>query len=227
MWQPYRGDDGRNGPGGLADWVQRLPSIWKALAVCVLLIVIAAVLLFAPRNKPTTVPLPAYSPGILTNGDFAKPIIAASTQYEPIPAGSTAIPGWTVGGGGVEAYASSYMQHPPDASTEIRLFDNGPGSIRQTVTTIPGEKYVLKWEGAGESGGGQPDKIMHVFWDGKLVAAPIFDTSGYSLTDVAWEALQVTVTAASPTSTVVFADATPDKSYWGSMVGAASLHASS
>jgi hypothetical protein len=119
------------------------------------------------------------------------------------------------------------MQPPPNTKTEIRLFGSGPGSISQTITTTPGKSYVLKWEGAGEPGGGQVDKIMHVFWDGKLIAAPVFDTSGHSLTDVGWKALQVTVTATSPTSTVEFADATPDKSFWGSMVGDVSLSTAS
>jgi hypothetical protein len=119
------------------------------------------------------------------------------------------------------------MQGPPGAKTEIRLFAGGPGSISQTITTTPGQKYILKWEGAGEPGGGQAVKTMHVFWDGQLVAKPTFDTTGRSLPDVGWKALQVVVTATSPTSTIEFADATPDKSFWGSMVADVSLKARS
>jgi hypothetical protein len=163
--------------------------------------------------------------GAVNNGGFAQPVVSAAAGYEAFPAGSTAVTGWTVGGDGVEAYASSFMQHPPDTTSEIRLFAGGPGSITQTIATTPGKSYVLKWEGAGEPGGGQVDKIMHVFWDGKLVAAPVFDTAGRSFTNMGWRALQVTVAATSPTSTVEFADATPDKSFWGSMVTGVSLRA--
>ncbi len=178
-----------------------------------------------PQSSPS--PAVASNAGTVTNGDFAEPVVSTTSGYEGIAAGGTAIPGWTVGGDGVEAYAPSFMQGPPGAKTEIRLFAGGPGSISQTITTTPGQKYILKWEGAGEPGGGQAVKTMHVFWDGQLVAKPTFDTTGRSLPDVGWKALQVVVTATSPTSTIEFADATPDKSFWGSMVADVSLKARS
>jgi len=171
-------------------------------------------------NPPPSLTSPA---GAFANGDFAVPVISAGAQYQPIPAGSTAIAGWTVGGGGVEAYAPLFMQPPPNAKTEIRLFDSGPGSISQTVSTIPGDRYLLTWEGAGEPGGGQTDKVMHVFWEGNLVASRTYSTAGRSLSNVGWTASQLVLTASSPASTVEFADATPDKSFWASMVGDVSL----
>ncbi|MGO9660785.1 MAG: DUF642 domain-containing protein [Acidimicrobiales bacterium] len=177
-------------------------------------------------SSPT--PPEAVSPdGTVTNGGFAQPVVSAELMYQGYAAGSTAIPGWTIGGDGVEVYASSFMQHPAGTTSEVRLFGSGPGSISQTIATTPGKTYVLQWYGAGEPGGGQAVKTMHVFWDGKLVAAPTFDTTGRSFTDMGWKALKLTVTASSPTSTIEFIDATSDKSFWGSMVTGVSLRASS
>ena len=177
----------------------------------------------APSPPPS-----ASSPsGTVANGDFSQPVVSAGLMYQGYPAGSTAIPGWTIGGDGVEVYASSFMQHPAGTTSEVRLFGGGPGNISQTIATTPGKPYVLKWYGAGEPGGGQAVKTMHVFWNGRLVASPTFDTTGRSFTDMGWRALQVTATATAPTSTIEFADATPDKSFWGSMVTGVSLHASS
>jgi hypothetical protein len=177
-------------------------------------------------SSPT--PPEAVSPdGTVTNGGFSQPVVSAALMYQGYAAGSAAIPGWTVGGDGVEVYASSFMQHPVGTTSEVRLFGSGPGSISQTIATTPGKTYVLRWYGAGEPGGGQAVKTMHVFWDGKLVAAPTFDTTGRSFTDMGWKALKLTLKAISPTSTVEFIDATPDKSFWGSMVTGVSLRASS
>jgi hypothetical protein len=165
--------------------------------------------------------------GVVSNGGFAQPVVSAALMYQSYPAGSTAIPGWTIGGDGVEVYASNFMQHPAGTTSEVRLFGSGPGSISQTIATTPGQSYVLRWYGTGEPGGGQAVKTMHVFWDGKLVAAPTFNTTGRSFTDMGWKALKLVLKATSPTSTIEFADATPDKSFWGSMVTGVSLSASS
>ena len=179
-------------------------------------------------SLPGTNPSPpvAAAAGTVSNGGFSQPVVSAALMYQGYPAGSTAIPGWTIGGDGVEVYASGFMQHPAGTTSEVRLFGGAPGSISQAIATTPGKTYVLKWYGAGEPGGGQAVKTMHVFWDGKLVAAPTFDTTGRSFTDMGWKALRVTVMATSPTSTIEFTDATPDKSFWGSMVTGVSLRAS-
>jgi hypothetical protein len=173
-------------------------------------------------GPPTTSGPQPSTPNIIKDGDLAVPGVPSYGAKE-IPAGSTEIPHWVVGGGGVEAYGSTYLQTPPNATAEIRLVGNAPGSIAQTIATTPGQKYIVRWYGAGEPGGTTAVKIMHVSWDNKGVDTPSFNTTGRSAADMGWTAQDVVVTATSASSTLEFADATPGKSYWGSLVGEVSV----
>ena len=162
------------------------------------------------------------TPNIVIDGDLVVPGVL-SYSYKEVPAGSTEIAGWAVGGGGVVAYGSSYLEPPPGATTATRLVGTTPGSITQSITTTAGQRYLVRWYGAGDPGGSQAVKVMDVSWDGKLVDAPTYNSTGRTTSAIGWSARYVVVTARSVSSSLEFADATPGKSFWGSLLGEVSL----
>ena len=68
---------------------------------------------------------------------------------------------------------------------------------------------------AGNFTAGGPVKTMHVLWDGELVSAPSFNTTGHNLTHMGWASGQVVATADTDQSVVEFADASNPTSYQG------------
>ena len=95
---------------------------------------------------------------------------------------------------------------------------------------FPAQATIERSRSTNGAGGSSPSSAraeralrMHVFVDGNLVPAPTCSTAGRSLSDVGWRASQLVLSATSQSSTVEFADATPDKSFWASMVGDVNL----
>jgi hypothetical protein len=166
---------------------------------------------------------PALPPNIIRNGAFVNPVLTG--EYQGFPAGSQAIPGWSVGGDGVVVFGPKYIEPPPGATAEVRLVSQRSGDIEQTIDTTSGWTYLLRFYGAGQPGGGQAVDTMHVFWDQGLVSTPTFKISGHSATNVGWSLHRLIVTGKSATSTLEFADVTRNTVYYGSMVGNISLAA--
>jgi hypothetical protein len=141
---------------------------------------------------------------LITNGCLQ---VAGNTRIDTFEGGSTQIPGWTVGGDSVDVNASDYWEPGPGCSQNVDLAGNAQGSVSQTVSTTPGVSYLLQWYMAGNTECGPVVKSMHVFWEGRLVAAPTFDTTGHSDSSMGWLAVNVTVKATETRSVVKFADA--------------------
>jgi hypothetical protein len=132
------------------------------------------------------------------------------------------MPHSVVGGNSIDLVNTDYFQ-AAFGSQSVNLSGSAPGSVEQTVDTTSGVTYHLKWYMAGNPYCGQPVKIMHVYWDGNLIAAPRFDTSGHSPSDMGWVSHEKKVTAEGSTSTIEFADATPDMSECGATLDEVSL----
>lgn len=155
---------------------------------------------------------------LVLNGSFERP--DCSPAYCEFDGGSTAIPHWVVGGNSVDV--ASYWQ-PARGSQSVDLSGSASGSVRQKVATTLGDTYALKWYLAGNSACGQPIKTMHVYWNGKLVDSLKFNTTGHNGSDMGWVSRDITVKAKGSTSTIEFADATPDHSACGATLDAVSL----
>jgi Protein of unknown function (DUF642) len=174
----------------------------------------------SPPKAKTTI----AGANLLKNGTFSLPEYFSSASIQA--AGSTQIPHWTVNTVGVFDDAGSFIQAPPGAKQEIELYDQGVGTLAQTVATVPGTTYLLQWYGAGEPTGAAPNpptKTMNVLWNGSVVAHPSYSTAGESFTKMHWTPGQVVVTATSTTSTVEFDEATPNANCCGAMVAEVSL----
>lgn len=78
---------------------------------------------------------------------------------------------------------------------------------------------------AGNWDCGQAVKSMAVYWDGAVRKAFAFDTTGDSATHMGWKYELLILAADSPTSSVTFADITPDDSICGATLDNVSLRA--
>jgi hypothetical protein len=177
----------------------------------------------AANVAPHVVSPPVPPPNIIRNGAFVNP--ALTGEFEAFTAGSTAIPGWSVGGDGVVVFSQKYVEAPPGATAEVRLAGQRSGDIEQTIHTTSGWTYILQFYAAGAPGGAKPVDLLHVFWEQGLVSTPSFRIAGHTATNVGWSRHHLIVTAKSGSSVLEFADVTPDNFYYGAMVGNISMAA--
>jgi hypothetical protein len=174
-------------------------------------------------------------PNLVHNGTFHLPnegrdaveYFNPPSVYEANKEPVKSIPGWrvgfegsaTTGGVGINL---DYLAPPAGLAQNAILGDASPGTITQTVKTVPGATYFLSWSGASEPNGGAT-KVMQVLWNGHVVDAPIYKFVSPSSENSVWKLQHVVVTAASASSTLEFADATSPVTGYFSMVGNVSL----
>ena len=162
----------------------------------------------------------AAGTNLVLNGGFERP--ANCPQICEYAAGSTAIPHWTVGGNSVDITAANYWQ-PAQGTQSLDLSGAASGSVTQQVATTAGTSYILKWSMAGNPVCGQKVKTMDVFWNGALADSLKFNTTNHTQASMGWVRRHITVTAKGSTSSVEFADATPDDSRCGAVLDKVSL----
>jgi choice-of-anchor C domain-containing protein len=190
-----------------------------ALAVALTAGVIVAV------QQPSSIATPVASgspANLVQNGSFESPSIWQTNSLVEYDAGSTAMPGWTVGGNSIDLVGENYWD-AEDGDQSVDLSGAAPGSVSQAVATTAGANYTLSWYMAGNTNCGQSIKTMNVYWDGTLVDSPTFNDSGDSNTSMGWVQLQLNVQAAGSSSVLEFADATPDMSECGAALDNVSL----
>ena len=190
--------------------------------VIVLIAVLVGVV--APSAAPPALASTTTGPNLITNGCFNLPNITPG-DYEPIAAPSTRIPGWTLGVGGVDLVAAGDWKAGPGCVQSVALVAYAPSSVTQTVKTSPGASYLLRWEATGDPSCAPVVKKMDVFWGGRLVDAPSFNTAGHTKASIGWVAQGVTVTSTGTRSVVKFADASTPVSNCGAAVDGVSLTA--
>ncbi len=185
----------------------------------------------AARSAVTSGIQAGSAPNLIVNGTFDLPVI--SGNYLGYATGSTAIPGWVIGGSNgsttnVWIISARYWQPGPGSKQSLQLTGPGPeGSVTQTVATTPGYTYLLQWEMAGDVTVPALVDKMNVLWDGTLVEAPTFKITDQSSTSMGWVHMAIPVKATGPKSTVEFVDATKSGNAHGSVLDTVSLTAQS
>jgi choice-of-anchor C domain-containing protein len=165
------------------------------------------------------------SPNLIKNGGFRSPVVHCSPGFCEYNAGSTALPHWAIGGNSVDLVSRSVWMPAPGRTQSVDLSGSGSGTLAQSVNTTAGSTYRLKWQIAGNPVCGQAIKTMDIYWNETLVDSVTFDTSGHSRKSMGWTSEQLNVTATGSTSSVEFADVTPDDSVCGAVLDSVVLKA--
>jgi choice-of-anchor C domain-containing protein len=149
------------------------------------------------------------------NGSFEDPAALNPGAFVNLPAGSTAVTGWTVVGSGGVDYIGSYW----NASAGARSIDisggGGAGSgVQQTFDTVAGTSYTVSFDLSGNTDCAPVIKSLEVnATPGGAVQAYSHDTTGTSLPNIPWTTQQYTFTATSAATTLSFT--TPSTSACG------------
>ena len=181
--------------------------------------------------------LASAGPNLIMNGSFESPVVTQRACPGPLNGnfgeffgGSAGITDWTVGGASVDLYTYGNNGCGPaaeDGGQSVDLAGSGPpasGSVGQVVPTVAGQSYELTWWMSGNMyGGGQATKVMNVEWNGASIATSTFDTAGFSASNMGWVEYQRVVVATASSSSISFADVTPDNSNGGAMLDNVSL----
>jgi choice-of-anchor C domain-containing protein len=198
---------------------------WRAVRLFVLASALAGVAISVPVDAQAPAFAASTSSGasgnVVVNGSFERPVVCPG-QFNEYDRSSTAITGWVVGGNSVDLVCHTYFAAAAGRQS-IDLAGSTSGSVSQGVATTPGDRYTLTWHMAGNTNCGQTVKTMHVLWNGKLVDAPSFNMTGRNNAQMGWVKRSLSVTAVSATSTIEFADATPDHCECGATLDNVSL----
>ena len=141
----------------------------------------------------------------LINGSFEQG--TAPGSFTTVSAGQTNITGWTVGGAGGVDYIGSYWQ-AQDGSRSIDLSGTRAGSISQTLSTVIGQQYLVKFFLAGNPDGGGAVKLIVSSIGGAEPQIDTFSTVGSSRQNMNWTQVSYLFTAFSSASTLTFASGT-------------------
>jgi choice-of-anchor C domain-containing protein len=98
-----------------------------------------------------------------------------------LPAGSTAIEGWTVVGGSVSYVGKQWQHSQGDRSVALQC----GGGISQTLETLPDYDYEVRFTMAGDPKAAPAVKTLIVRF-GEQERSFTFDTSGRSPADMGW-----------------------------------------
>jgi choice-of-anchor C domain-containing protein len=147
---------------------------------------------------------------LLLNGSFELGPDPFPIHDIGVPAGSTAILGWTVLGGGIDL-----LEDPWNVSDGLRAIDldlNSPGGIEQTFATMAGLAYLLTFDLSGNPEGGASTKHMQVSV-GDASQDYSFDSPATTLDQIAWQSMTLRFLALSESTTLRFKSLSASGSY--------------
>jgi choice-of-anchor C domain-containing protein len=121
-----------------------------------------------------------------------------------LTAGSPDITNWTVNSG-VDYVGNGW--NASDGGRSVDLNTLSPGSISQTVTTLPGVDYTVTFDLAGHPSG-QKIKQMEV-QAGPVTQSYTFDATGSNSSNMRWVSKTFTFTANAASTTVTFRSIAP------------------
>ncbi len=125
----------------------------------------------------------ASGQNLVQNGSFEDPPVPG--WGVGISAGSGALPGWQVAGGGLDLVHTAWDAH--DGLNSISMNWVAPSTITQTVATTPGAIHELSFAMAAEICGGPALREINVRWNGAVLGHVTFDYTGQGPTAMGWE----------------------------------------
>jgi choice-of-anchor C domain-containing protein len=162
--------------------------------------------------------VPAFGQSVatFTNGGFEDGVPIPTNDIE-LPAGSTAITGWTVTGHSID-----YMGPPWDVSEGQRAVDlDGRDAvfsgIEQTFATVAGRQYLVSFDLSGNPQGPPTIKLARVTVDGVSNDYSL-DTTGQSITALLWTPVSFSFVASGSTATLSFMSLSSTPNSYGPLV---------
>lgn len=134
----------------------------------------------------------------ITNGGFESPIVAGS--YATLPAGSGGLPGWDIGGAGIDHIGNLWQAAEGNQSVDLSALN--AGSISQALNGLSiGQEYTVSFNLAGNPTG--DTKFLAVSAAG-ITSMYSFNTAGHTLGSMGWAALTFIFVAEATTETLAF-----------------------
>ena len=163
----------------------------------------------------TGVPGPIHLPAdtLITSGGFDPPGSESVQSFDSLvgPTGAAKLgEGWQITAGSVDLVGPSSAQ----AAEGVQFVDlngndvAGPGTISQTIPTLPGHKYRLSFQLAGNPNGDPVIKTMTASI-GTMTQDFTFDTTGHTNLNLGWVEKDVDALSCSSTLPVTLKTTTP------------------
>jgi choice-of-anchor C domain-containing protein len=149
----------------------------------------------------------AFTPTI--NGSFENGTYADNgAGFDTLPAASTALTGWTVGGSGIDWIGTLWTA--ADGTKSLDLNAAAPGSISQTFATTIGRTYVVTFALSGNPQGDLGAKTLNVSATGGPTTSYTFNTStaANTVTNMKWTSQSYSFVATSASTTLTFTSTT-------------------
>lgn len=160
------------------------------------------------------------------NGSFEEPSTTVIGAFGTYGAGSTAITGWTVGGGGVDWVGTLWKAADGARSIDLNAFT--AGSISQAFDTSTGHTYRVTFALSGNPQGDLGLKTVTVWaLSATDATSATFSyntaTAGNTTGDMRWQTASFTFVAKAATSTLVFQSVAPLQSGFGPVIDKVSV----
>ena len=155
------------------------------------IIAVAALAIMASASQAATI----------VNGSFEQGSFSTA-GFDTLAAGDANITGWTIGGAGVDWIGSHWQAS--DGNRSIDLSALSAGSLSQSLTTVIGKTYNVKFDLAGNPDDGPFLKQVVVSINDAAAATFDFTTGATSRANMGWVGNSYRFTATSATSTLKF-----------------------
>jgi choice-of-anchor C domain-containing protein len=142
---------------------------------------------------------------LISNGSFEVATVDPGAFFIQLPAGSTAITGWTAISD--VDYVGTLFQ-AADGIRSVDLSALASGAISQTFPTDSGVTYLLRFAMAGNPDGPPSTKTLQVTVGNVSGRQFTFDISGHTAQDMGWVEQSLTFVATGATTTLTFSSET-------------------
>ncbi|MFJ8404848.1 DUF642 domain-containing protein [Streptomyces microflavus] len=148
-----------------------------------------------------------FTTGLLSGG-FETPAVPPPTPFTVHTAGQTLGP-WTVGGDSVDLVSDRFWD-AAGGHQSVDLSGNAPGSVSQTVPTLPLTSYIVRFKLAGNVAQPPAVKKGEFRVNGAVVRTFSFDSAGRGFRDMGYvQQTAVFTTLLHTSATLTFASTTP------------------
>jgi choice-of-anchor C domain-containing protein len=144
----------------------------------------------------------AAAANLLGNGSFETPKVGAGS-WKNFQTGDR-IGAWHVTTGDVDVVDTASFWVAARGKQSLDLSGFGPGTISQTVATMPGASYKLTFKLAGDMYEPPIVKTLNVLFNGAVVRQLSFDTTGHTPSSMGYVTESIVLHATSASSTIAF-----------------------